>query len=140
MATIVLTSNSHPSSSSSSPPSSSFKPIYLNSWGASQYSGYRDTVDLVLAILRCVIRYSKPGKIRRAAAVGDYRRTMYLLDILCRFGLLIEESITRRNKTKSKRTDRREMRTIRRYYVTPKGHKLIRVYDTMVEHLVYTVS
>lgn len=133
MATIALTS---PSSPSSSFQHNRVTVASLYSWNMSDRASSRDIIDMLLAVLRCALKHSKTRNIRNAAEIRNYKRVQYFIAILCRFGLLTEESITKRSRTKNKTTGRHEIRTIRRYYVTPKGHTLIRLYDVMVDQLV----
>lgn len=139
MATIVLTSNTttknhHPSHHPEERQHRvSVSSLYSN---CTMRESHRDPIDICLDVLKCVIKYSRISGIRHAAKIGSFKRIQKYLATLCHFGLLVETAITKRCKSKNKNTDRHEIRTIKRYYVTPKGYSLMRLYDVMIDLLI----
>ena len=107
---------------------------------ASVYSGgwheiHRDKLDMYVDILKNLSKGSKITHIRNTAKTTTPKLTKYYVGTLCRFGLVTEIAVTKKNRTKSKKTGKHNIRTVRRYYITPKGHEFIRIYDNIVELL-----
>jgi predicted transcriptional regulator len=109
--------------------------LYSGRRSSGARSPYRDTVDILVDILRCTIKYSKMSRIKYAAGVGGNFEAKRFTMLLCKHGLLTEYVFVKRCRFKNKYTDRRETRTIRRYYVTQKGHAFLHLYDTMISEL-----
>lgn len=118
MATIVLISN-----------------IHNNIVDSVRPTGRRDIVDVLVYVLKCVTKTSIPFEIQRAVKANLATFKLYLA-ILCRFGLLTEAVIKRKCRLKNKKTEKRETQIRKRYYLTPKGHDLVDIYDKMLEQLV----
>jgi hypothetical protein len=91
----------------------------------------RDTEDMLMAVLKAVRYNSKVSHIRHHSNVGNYKPTIRYLAILTQHDLIIEECITHKNSWRNKKTGKRHIRIIKRYYVTPKGYLVLKIYDAI---------
>lgn len=133
MATIVVTSTSgHQTQETEQHYRISVAALYSN--GTKTY--HRDPLDVCLDVLKCLIRGSKITHIRNAAKITTPALCKRYVALLCRFGLIIEVKTTKKNRCKNKKTDKKGISVIRRYYITPKGNAFIRLFDAMTEVLI----
>jgi predicted transcriptional regulator len=134
MATIVLTSIS---GHQQHQPQSQTTLASLHCRSNSKRGGYRDVVDICVAILKALLKYSKISHIRQHIKIDNTKHLKLYIAMLCRFGLMTEVAAAKRNvgTYRHRKTGLRGSKTIKRYYITPKGHSLIRLYDIMVEEL-----
>lgn len=90
----------------------------------------RDTVDILVQILKATHTHSKIFGIKNTVCPRSRnRRVIELLALLCRFGLLTDESQFQDN---NKKNIRYNIRVVKHYRVTEKGYALISIYDSML--------